>query len=80
MLGKMTDGFNDVNINEFVGLKSKMYSLIACNDLEVNKAKEVNLKLKHEEYLDVSISRGIVRQNEKNTVNKVIYIVLVLMK
>ena len=80
MLGKMTDGFNDVNINEFVGLKSKMYSLIACNDLEVNKAKGVNLKLKHEEYLDVSISRGIVRQNEKNTVNKVIYIVLVLMK
>ena len=57
-----------------------MYSLIACNDLEVNKAKGVNLKLKHEEYLDVSISRGIVRQNEKNTVNKVIYIVLVLMK
>ena len=67
MLGKITDGFNDINIDEFVGLKSKMYSLIACNDLEVNKAKGVNLKLNYEEYLDVSISRGIVRQNEKNT-------------
>ena len=40
MLGKTKDEFNGVKIYEFVGLKSKMYSLIACNDLEVNKAKE----------------------------------------
>ena len=53
MLGKMKDEFNGVKINEFVGLKSKMYSLIAENDLEVNKAKGVNLKLKHKEYVDV---------------------------
>ena len=50
MLGKMKDEFNGVKIDEFVGLKNKMYSLIACNDLEVNKAKGVNLKLKHGEY------------------------------
>ena len=30
---------NGFKIDEFVALKSKMHSLIACNDLEVNKAK-----------------------------------------
>ena len=53
MLGKMKDEFNGVKIGEFVGLKSKMYSLIACNDLEVNKAKGVNSKLKHGKYVGV---------------------------
>ena len=42
VLGKMKDEFNGVKIVEFVGLKSKMYSLIARNDKEVNKAKGVN--------------------------------------
>ena len=40
-----------------------MYSLIADNDKEVNKAKGVNLKLRHNEYVDVLFNR----QNEKNT-------------
>ena len=46
VLDKMKDEFNGVKIDEFVGLKSKMYSLIACNDKEVNNAKGVNLVLK----------------------------------
>ena len=53
VLGKMKDELNGVKIVEFVGLKSKMYSLIACNDKEVNKAKGVNLKLRHKEYVDM---------------------------
>ena len=32
--------------NEFVGLKSKMYSLISVDDEEVTKAKGVNKKNK----------------------------------
>ena len=39
-LGKMKDEFNGNKIDEFVGLKSKMYSLIS-GDWEVNKAKGV---------------------------------------
>ena len=35
----MKDKFNGVKIAEFVGLKSKMYSLIAADDKEVNNAK-----------------------------------------
>ena len=39
VLSKMKDEFNGVKIVEFVGLKSKMYSLISFDDKEVNKAK-----------------------------------------
>ena len=60
MLSKMKDEFNGFKIVEFVGLKSKMYSLIAENDLEVNKAKGVNLKLRHGEYVDVLFNKKAV--------------------
>ena len=61
VLGKMKDGFNGVKIDELIGLKSKMYSLIACNDKEVNKAKGVNLKLRHKEYVDILFNKRVVR-------------------
>ena len=60
-LGKMKDEFNGDKINEFVELKSEMYSLLACNDKEVNKEKGVNLVLKHKEYVDVLFGKKIVR-------------------
>ena len=64
-MGKIKDEFNVVKIDEFIGLKSKTYSLIACDDLEVNKAKGVNLKLKHDEYVDVLFGRKVVRHKMK---------------
>ena len=39
VLGKMKDELNGVNIDEFVGLKSNIYSLIAKNDKEVKRSK-----------------------------------------
>ena len=42
VLGKMKDEFNGVKIDEFVGLKSKMYSLLGSDDKEVNKPKGLN--------------------------------------
>ena len=65
MLGKMKDELNSVRIREFVGLKCKMYSLIACNDKEVNKAKGVNLNLRHDEYLDVLFNKKVIRHKMK---------------
>ena len=42
VIGKIKDEFKEKIINGFVGLKSKMYSLIS-----VAKAKGVNKKIKH---------------------------------
>ena len=42
VIGKMKDEFKGQIISEFVGLKSKMYSLIAVDAEEVKKAKGVN--------------------------------------
>ena len=60
----MRDEFNGNKIDEFVGLKSKMYSLISIN-MEINKAKGVNLKLKHKEYVDVLFNKKNLRHNRK---------------
>ena len=65
VLGKMKDELSVVKIDKFVDLKSKMYSLIACNDKEVNKAKGVNLKLRHKEYVDVLSNKRVVRHKMK---------------
>ena len=56
VLGKMKDEFNGNKIDEFVGLKSKMYSLIS-GDWEINKAKGVNLMLRHWEYVDALFNK-----------------------
>ena len=74
ILGKMKDEFNEVKIVEFVGLKSKMYSLISINDREVNKAKGINKKLRYKEYIDVLFNKKVVRHNMKiiqNTLHKI---------
>ena len=42
-----------------------MYSLIACNDLLVNKTKGVNLLLRHKEYFDVLFGKKVIRYKMK---------------
>ena len=64
-LGKRKDELGEAKFVEFVGLKSKMYSLIAENDKEVNKAKGISLKLRHDEYLDVLFNKKVVRPKIK---------------
>ena len=61
----MKDEFNGLKITEFVGLKTKMYSLISVDDREVNKAKGINKKLRHKEYVDVLSNKNVVRHNMK---------------
>ena len=68
-LGKMKDEFDGNKIDEFVGLKSKMYSLIS-NNMEMNKAKRINLKLKHKEYINVLFNKKILRHKMKRILSK----------
>ena len=70
ILGKMKDELNGVKTVEFVGLKSKMYSFIADNDKEVNKAKGVNKKVRHNEYVDVIFNKKVMRHKMKRIQSK----------
>ena len=59
----MKDEFNGIKIVEFVGLKSKMYSLISVKNKDVSKAKGVNEKLGHKEFVDVLFNKKVVSHN-----------------
>ena len=65
VLGKIKEEFNGVKLFKFVGLKSKMYSLISADDKKVNKAERINKKLRHEEYVDALFSKKVMRHNMK---------------
>ena len=54
----------------FIGLKSKMYSLISVDDEEITKAKGVNKKIKHKEFVDVLFNKKMVRHNMKRIQSK----------
>ena len=65
IIGKMKDVFKGRKINEFIGLNSKMYSLISVDDEEVTKAKGVNKKIRHKEFVDVLFNKEVIRHNMK---------------
>ena len=69
VLGKMKDELNGVKIVEFVGLKSKIYSLISEDNKEINKVKGVNRKLRHNEYV-VLFNKKVVRHKKKRIQSK----------
>ena len=70
VIGKMKDKFKRRIISEFVGLKSKMYSLIDADDAEVTKAKGVNKKIRHKKFVDVLFNKKVIRHNMKRIQSK----------
>ena len=66
----MKDEFKGRIINGFVGLKSKIYSLISVNDEEVTKPKGVNKKIRHKEFADVLFNKKVMRHNMKRIQSK----------
>ena len=65
VIGKIKDEFKGRIISEFVGLKSNMHSLIRADDEEVAKAKRVNKKIKHKEFVDALLYKKVIKHKVK---------------
>ena len=68
LVGKMKDEtMKDVAIEEFFGLKSKMYSYLVDDNSEDKKAKSVNKNvvatMSHNEYKDVLLNKKCLRHS-----------------
>ena len=59
----MKDEFGGVIIDEFVALKSMMYSIKKIDGKESNNAKGVNIATKFNEFKDVLFNKRIIRYN-----------------
>ena len=74
IIGRTKDEVKGKIINEFVGLKSKMYSLIAVDCREVKKVKGVNKNvvksIRHEEFVDALFNTKVMRHNMKRIQSK----------
>ena len=68
--GKMKDEYKEKTISKFVGLKSQMYSLISVDDEELIKAKGVNKKIRHKEFVDVLFNKKVIRNNMERIQNR----------
>ena len=65
VIGKMKDEFGGVIATEFLGLKSKMYSIKKVDGKESNTAKGVNIATEFNEFKDVLFNKKIIRHKMK---------------
>ena len=74
VIGKMKDEFKGKIISEFVGLMSKMYSLIAVDGREIRNAKRVNKNvvksIRYIEFVDALFNKKIMRHSMKRIQSK----------
>ena len=61
----MKDEYGGVIIDEFVGLKSKMYSIKKIDGKESSTAKGVNIATEFNEFKDVLFNKKIIRHKTK---------------
>ena len=65
VIGKMKDEYGEVIIDQFIGLKSKMYSIRKINGSESSTAKGVNIATEFNEFKDVLFDKKIIRHKMK---------------
>ena len=70
ILAKMKVEYKGVSINEFIGLKSKMYAILAENHKKFSKAKWVNISIDFSEYKDILFKKKIIRHKMKKIQSK----------
>ena len=65
VIGKMKDEYGGVIIDQFIGLKSKMYSIKKINGSESSTAKGVNIAAEFNEFKNVLFNQKIIRHKIK---------------
>ena len=70
VIGKMKDEFGVVIVEEFVGLKSKMYSMQKIDGKKYNTAEGVNIATEFNKFEDVLFNKKIIRQKMKRIQSK----------
>ena len=68
--GKMKDESEGKIIGEFVGLKSKMYSMKNIDDKESNTANGVNIATEFNEFKNTLLNQKIIRHKMKRIQSK----------
>ena len=61
----MKDQFGRIIVKEFIGLESKMYSMIKIDCKESNTAKGVNIATEFNKFKDVLFNKKIIRHKMK---------------
>ena len=67
---KMKDEFGRVIVNEFVGLKQKMYSIKKIDSKEFNTAKGVSIATAFDKFKDVLSNEKVIRHKMKRIQSK----------
>ena len=65
VIGKMKDEYGGVNIDQFFGLKSKMYSIKKINGSDSSTTKRVNIATVFNEFKDVLFNKKVIRHDMK---------------
>ena len=70
VVGKMKDESEGKIINEFVGLKSKTYSMLSDDGKESNTAKGVNISTEFIEFKDTLHNKKVLRHKMRRILSK----------
>ena len=65
VIGKMKDEYGGTIIDQFIGLKSKMYSIKKINGRESSTTKGVNIATQFNEFKDVLFNKRVIRHKMK---------------
>ena len=65
VVGKMKIIYRGILINKFVGLKSKMHSMLSDDGKESNTAKGVNITTECNEFRDTLFNKKVIRHKIK---------------
>ena len=65
VIGKMKDEYGGAITDQFVGLKSKMYSIKKINGNESSTTKGVNIATEFNEFKDVLFNKKIIKHKMK---------------